>query len=62
MSDQLIVFFEIFLTTFCFRLFGHAFFTNLGLGPGSAVLAGISFALIAVFFVSVYRTPFSCPC
>jgi MFS transporter, DHA1 family, multidrug resistance protein len=35
-----------------FRLFGHAFFENIGLGPGSALLAGISFALIAVFFVS----------
>jgi hypothetical protein len=35
-----------------FRLFSHAFFENIGLGPGSALLAGISFALIAVFFVS----------
>jgi len=35
-----------------FRLFGHAFFENIGLGPGSALLAGISFVLIAVFFVS----------
>lgn len=32
-----------------FPLFGYAFFTNLGLGPGSAVLAGISFALMAVY-------------
>ncbi|GLB34695.1 putative benomyl methotrexate resistance protein [Lyophyllum shimeji] len=32
-----------------FPLFGHAFFTNLGLGPGSAVLAGISFGLMAVY-------------
>jgi hypothetical protein len=34
------------------RLFGHAFFTNLGLGGGSGLLAGVSFALTAVFFVS----------
>ncbi|KAF8077694.1 major facilitator superfamily domain-containing protein [Lyophyllum atratum] len=32
-----------------FPLFGHAFFTNLGLGPASAILAGISFALMTVF-------------
>lgn len=35
-----------------FPLFGHAFFVNLGLGPASAVLAGISFALMGVFAVS----------
>jgi DHA1 family multidrug resistance protein-like MFS transporter len=35
----------------CFSLFGRAFFRNLGLGPGSAVLAGISFFLIAVYWV-----------
>ncbi|GAA6005595.1 hypothetical protein JCM11491_003694 [Sporobolomyces phaffii] len=29
-----------------FPLFGHAFFTNLGVGPGSSLLAGISFLLI----------------
>jgi len=34
-----------------FPLFGHAFFTNLGLGPGSALLAGISFVLMPVFFL-----------
>ncbi|KAJ7714331.1 major facilitator superfamily domain-containing protein [Mycena olivaceomarginata] len=31
-------------------LFGRAFFRNLGLGPGSAVLAGISFFLMAVYW------------
>ena len=36
-----------------FPLFGHAFFTNLGLGPASAILAGISFALMIVFAVSL---------
>ncbi|KAJ7803201.1 major facilitator superfamily domain-containing protein [Mycena olivaceomarginata] len=34
-----------------FPLFGRAFFRNLGLGPGSAVLAGISFFLIAVYWL-----------
>ena len=34
------------------RLFGHAFFTNLGLGAASGLLAGVSFALTAVVFVS----------
>ncbi|KAJ7803202.1 major facilitator superfamily domain-containing protein [Mycena olivaceomarginata] len=34
-----------------FPLFGRAFFSNLGLGPGSAVLAGISFFLIAVYYL-----------
>jgi DHA1 family multidrug resistance protein-like MFS transporter len=34
-----------------FPLFGHAFFKNLGLGPGSALLAGISFLLMPVFFL-----------
>ncbi|GAA5962774.1 hypothetical protein JCM3765_001512 [Sporobolomyces pararoseus] len=29
-----------------FPLFGHAFFSNLGVGPGSSLLAGISFLLI----------------
>ncbi|KAG7444037.1 MFS general substrate transporter [Guyanagaster necrorhizus] len=33
-----------------FPLFGRAFFLNLGLGPGSALLAGISFLLIPVFW------------
>ncbi|KAJ6580724.1 major facilitator superfamily domain-containing protein [Mycena capillaripes] len=34
-----------------FPLFGRAFFTNLGLGPGSALLAGISFFLMAVYWL-----------
>ncbi|KAJ7136158.1 major facilitator superfamily domain-containing protein [Mycena epipterygia] len=34
-----------------FPLFGRAFFTNLGLGPGSALLAGISFLLMPVFWL-----------
>ncbi len=34
-----------------FPLFGRAFFVNLGLGPGSALLAGISFLLMPVFWV-----------
>jgi MFS transporter, DHA1 family, multidrug resistance protein len=34
------------------RLFGHAFFTDLGLGAGSGLFPGVSFALTAVFFVS----------
>ncbi|KAK0473857.1 hypothetical protein IW261DRAFT_658008 [Armillaria novae-zelandiae] len=33
-----------------FPLFGHAFFVNLGLGPGSTLLAGISFLLMPVFW------------
>ncbi|KAK0492784.1 major facilitator superfamily domain-containing protein [Armillaria luteobubalina] len=33
-----------------FPLFGRAFFVNLGLGPGSALLAGISFLLMPVFW------------
>ncbi|KAG7444653.1 MFS general substrate transporter [Guyanagaster necrorhizus] len=33
-----------------FPLFGRAFFVNLGLGPGSAILAGISFLLMPVFW------------
>ncbi|KAG7444987.1 MFS general substrate transporter [Guyanagaster necrorhizus] len=32
-----------------FPLFGRAFFVNLGLGPGSALLAGISFLMMPVF-------------
>ncbi len=43
-----------------FPLFGHAFFTNLGLGPASAILAGISFALMPVFAVSIFH-PFALP-
>ncbi|KAJ6606381.1 major facilitator superfamily domain-containing protein [Mycena vulgaris] len=34
-----------------FPLFGRAFFKNLGLGPGSALLAGISLLLLAVFWL-----------
>ncbi|KAK0239352.1 major facilitator superfamily domain-containing protein [Armillaria nabsnona] len=33
-----------------FPLFGRAFFVNLGLGPGSALLAGVSFLLMPVFW------------
>ncbi|KAJ7189532.1 major facilitator superfamily domain-containing protein [Mycena haematopus] len=32
-------------------VFGRTFFTNLGLGPGSALLAGISFLLMPVFWL-----------
>ncbi|KAF7302366.1 Benomyl methotrexate resistance protein [Mycena chlorophos] len=34
-----------------FPLFGRAFFTNLGLGPASALLAGISFLLMPVYWL-----------
>ncbi|KAF7297113.1 Benomyl methotrexate resistance protein [Mycena indigotica] len=34
-----------------FPLFGRAFFVNLGLGPGSALLAGISFVLMPVYWL-----------
>ncbi|KAJ7491205.1 major facilitator superfamily domain-containing protein [Mycena latifolia] len=34
-----------------FPLFGRAFFTNLGLGPGSALLAGISFVLMGCLWL-----------
>ena len=40
-----------------FPLFGRAFFENLGLGPGSALLAGISFLMMPVYYVS---TPTTC--
>jgi DHA1 family multidrug resistance protein-like MFS transporter len=43
-----------------FPLFGRAFFTNLGLGPGSALLAGISFLLMPVFWVRRSWVPFIC--
>ncbi|KAJ4477482.1 major facilitator superfamily domain-containing protein [Lentinula aciculospora] len=33
-----------------FPLFGRPFFVNLGLGPGSALLAGVSLALMPVFW------------
>jgi hypothetical protein len=35
-----------------FPIFGTAFFRNLGLGPGCSLLAGISIALMFVFYVS----------
>jgi hypothetical protein len=35
-----------------FPLFGTAYFRNLGVGPGSSLLAGISIALMFVFYVS----------
>ncbi|KAJ6486795.1 major facilitator superfamily domain-containing protein [Mycena sanguinolenta] len=34
-----------------FPLFGRSFFTNLGLGPASALLAGISFLLMPTFWL-----------
>lgn len=34
-----------------FPLFGRLFFENLGLGPGSALLAGVSLLLMPVFWV-----------
>ncbi|KAJ7201607.1 major facilitator superfamily domain-containing protein [Mycena pura] len=34
-----------------FPLFGRAFFTNLGLGPGSALLAGISILMMPVYWL-----------
>ncbi|KAF9528559.1 major facilitator superfamily domain-containing protein [Crepidotus variabilis] len=36
-----------------FPLFGTVFFKNLGVGPGSSLLAGISLALIVVYFFLV---------
>ncbi|KAJ7070308.1 major facilitator superfamily domain-containing protein [Mycena belliarum] len=36
-----------------FPLFGHAFFTNLGLGPGSALLAGISFLMMPIYWLLI---------
>jgi len=35
-----------------FPLFGHAFFTGLGVGGGSSLLAGVSFLLIIPLYVS----------
>lgn len=37
-----------------FPLFGRIFFESLGLGGGSSLLAGISIALMPVYFVSAY--------
>lgn len=48
------------LTQYVHSLFGRAFFRNLGLGPGSALLAGISFALMIIYWVcsaAAYRPP-----
>ncbi|KAJ8075611.1 hypothetical protein PM082_021241 [Marasmius tenuissimus] len=36
-----------------FPLFGTAFFRNLGLGPGSSLLAGISILLMVAFFALI---------
>lgn len=36
-----------------FPLFGRAFFVNLGLGPASALLAGISFLMMPAFLVCI---------
>ena len=36
-----------------FPLFGSAFFRNLGLGPGSSLLAGISIGMMPIYFVSL---------
>ena len=37
-----------------FPLFGSAFFRNLGIGPGSSLLAGISIAMMPIYFVSLF--------
>ena len=42
-----------------FPLFGSAFFRNLGLGPGSSLLAGISILMMPIYFVSFPPTLFS---
>jgi len=34
-----------------FPLFGNAFFRNLGVGPGSSILAGISILLMLGYYV-----------
>ncbi|KAF7327899.1 Benomyl methotrexate resistance protein [Mycena kentingensis (nom. inval.)] len=36
-----------------FPLFGHAFFTNLGLGPGSGLLAGIAFLMMPIYWLLI---------
>jgi DHA1 family multidrug resistance protein-like MFS transporter len=38
-----------------FPVFGAAFFRNLGIGPGSSLLAGISIVLIPIYYVSLRR-------
>ncbi|KAK7031717.1 MFS general substrate transporter [Favolaschia claudopus] len=40
-----------------FPLFGRAFFVNVGLGPGSAVLAGISFFLMGIYWLLLRYAP-----
>ncbi|KAJ7863168.1 major facilitator superfamily domain-containing protein [Mycena leptocephala] len=40
-----------------FPLFGRALFSNLGLGPGSALLAGLSFFLMAVYWLLLKYAP-----
>jgi DHA1 family multidrug resistance protein-like MFS transporter len=40
-----------------FPLFGRIYFKRLGLGGGSSLLAGISIALMPVYFVSTSFTP-----
>ena len=40
-----------------FPLFGNVFFRNLGVGPGSSLLAGISILLMVVFYVSDHIAP-----
>jgi len=34
-----------------FPLFGHAFYTNLGIGPGSTLLAGLSALMVPLFWL-----------
>lgn len=36
-----------------FPLFGSAFFRNLGVGPGSSLLAGLSIGLMPIYYVSL---------
>ncbi|KAJ7151504.1 major facilitator superfamily domain-containing protein [Mycena filopes] len=40
-----------------FPLFGRPFFENLGLGPGSALLAGLAFLLMALYWVLLRYAP-----
>lgn len=37
-----------------FPLFGTAFFRNLGIGPGSSLLAGISIGLMPIYYVRFF--------
>jgi DHA1 family multidrug resistance protein-like MFS transporter len=34
-----------------FPLFGHAFYSNLGIGPGSTLLAGLSALMVPLFWL-----------